>query len=82
MSCPISPVAITTSAVIRLGSIPRERLAKLIKDHKFALANVYSTAGDCYAKLGKDAEARRYYSLSLAADPILNYWALTGLAGE
>jgi tetratricopeptide (TPR) repeat protein len=59
-----------------------ERLAKLIKKHKYALANAYSTAGDCYAKLGKDAEARRYYSLSLAADPILNYWALTGLAGE
>jgi tetratricopeptide (TPR) repeat protein len=59
-----------------------ERLAKLIKDHDFALANTYSTAGDCYAKLGKDAEARRYYSLSLAADPIINYWALTGLAGE
>jgi tetratricopeptide (TPR) repeat protein len=54
----------------------------LIKDHKYALANAYSTAGDCYAKLGKDAEARRYYSLSLAVDPILNYWALTGLAGE
>jgi len=59
-----------------------ERLAKLIKNHKYALANAYSTAGDCYAKLGKDAEARRYYTLSLAADPILNYWALTGLAGE
>jgi len=59
-----------------------ERLTKLIKDHKYALANAYSTAGDCYAKLGKDAEARRYYSLSLAVDPILNYWALTGLAGE
>ncbi len=59
-----------------------ERLAKLIKDHKFALANVYSTAGDCYAKLGKETEARRYYTLSLAADPTLNYWALTGLVGE
>ncbi|MEO7724817.1 MAG: hypothetical protein ABIU29_09060, partial [Chthoniobacterales bacterium] len=59
-----------------------EQLAKLIKDHKFALANAYSTAADCYAKLGRDAEARRYYALSLAADPILNYWALTGLAGE
>jgi len=59
-----------------------ERLAKLIKNHKPALANVYSTEGDCYAKLGKDAEARRYYTLSLALDPILNYWALTGLAGE
>ncbi len=59
-----------------------ERLARLIKDHKFALANAYSTAADCYAKLGRDAEARRYYALSLAADPVLNYWALTGLAGE
>lgn len=59
-----------------------ERLAKLIKDHKFALANAYSTAADCYAKLGNDAKARRYYALSLAADSTLNYWALTGLAGE
>ncbi len=59
-----------------------DRLVKLIKDHNFALANAYSTVGDCYAKLGNDAEARRYYSLSLAADPIMNYWALTGLAGE
>ncbi len=58
------------------------RLAKLIKDHQYALANAYSTAADCYAKLGNDAVARRYYALSLAADPILNYWALTGLAGE
>jgi len=58
------------------------RLANLIKEHYFALANAYSLAGDCYAKLGNDAEARRYYNLSLTADPILNYWALTGLAGE
>jgi tetratricopeptide (TPR) repeat protein len=56
--------------------------AKLIKEHSFALATAYSLAGDCYAKLGDDTEARRYYTLSLAADPILNYWALTGLAGE
>jgi tetratricopeptide (TPR) repeat protein len=59
-----------------------QRLASLIRDHKLTLANVYSIAGDCYAKLGKDTEARRYYTLSLAADPIMNYWALTGLAGE
>lgn len=58
------------------------KLAKLIKDHRYALANAYSTAADCYAKLGNDDVARRYYALSLAADPILNYWALTGLAGE
>jgi tetratricopeptide (TPR) repeat protein len=66
----------------RTGIDTAQRLAKLIKDHAFALANAYSLAADCYAKLGNDAEARRYYSLSLAVDPILNYWALTGLAGE
>ncbi len=59
-----------------------QRLARLIRDHKFALANVYSMAADCYARLGMDAEARLFYTRSLAADPILNYWALTGLAGE
>jgi len=59
-----------------------KRLAALIKDHNYALANAYSLAGDCYAKLGEDATARRYYTLSLAVDPILNYWALTGVAGE
>jgi tetratricopeptide (TPR) repeat protein len=58
------------------------KLANLIKEHSFALANAYSLAGDCYAKLGNDAEARRYYNLSITADPIMNYWALTGLAGE
>lgn len=58
------------------------RLATLISEHLFELANAYSIVGDCYAKLGNDADARRYYSLSLAADPIVNYWALTGLAGE
>jgi tetratricopeptide (TPR) repeat protein len=64
------------------GIAAANRLAKLIKDHKYALANAYSIAADCYAKLGNNAEARRYYRLALAADPILNYWALTGLAGE
>lgn len=59
-----------------------QRLARLIKDHKFALADAYSTAADCYAKLGQNAEARRYYARSIAVDPILNYWALRGLAGE
>lgn len=66
----------------RAGIEATERLARLIKDHPFALANAYSTAADCYAKLGQDAEARRYYARSLAADPFLNYWALRGLAGE
>ena len=66
----------------RAGIAAADRLASLIKDHNFALANAYSLAGDCYAKLGDDAAARRYYTQSLAVDPILNYWALTGLAGE
>ena len=64
------------------GIAAADRWAKLVKEHTFTLANAYSLAGDCYAKLGNDAEARRYYSLSLAADPIVNYWALTGLVGE
>ncbi|CAN5516731.1 hypothetical protein BH20VER3_BH20VER3_07860 [soil metagenome] len=57
-------------------------LIKLIKDHNSVLANVYSMTADCYAKLGEDLTARRYYRLSIATDPVLNYWALTGLAGE
>jgi tetratricopeptide (TPR) repeat protein len=58
------------------------RLAGLIKGHNYVLANAYSLIADCYAKLGRNTEARRYYTLSLATDPILNYWALTGLVGE
>ena len=64
------------------GIAAAKRLAALIKDHKYAVANAYSITGDCYAKLGYNSEARRYYNLSLMADPILNYWALTRLAGE
>ena len=64
------------------GIAAAQELARLIKDHQYALADAYSTAADCYAKLGQDAEARRYYARALVADPILNYWALTGLAGE
>ncbi len=63
------------------GIATAERLAKLISTHSFVLANVYSIAGDCYAKLGDNDSARRYYNLSLTADPILNYWAETGLVG-
>jgi tetratricopeptide (TPR) repeat protein len=57
-------------------------LAKIVKDHNSLLGNAYSLAGDCYAKLGRNSDARHYYNLSLAADPIVNYWALTGLVGE
>jgi tetratricopeptide (TPR) repeat protein len=59
-----------------------KQLAKLIKDHKYVVANAYSLVADCYAKLGDETQARVYYNLSLAADPIMNYWALTGLVGE
>jgi hypothetical protein len=46
------------------------------------IADVYSLGGDCYAKLGRDNDARRYYSLSYAKDWIVNYWAISRLAGE
>ena len=45
-------------------------------------SDVYSLGGDCYAKLGRDADARRYYNLSYAKDWIVNYWAISRLAGE
>jgi len=59
-----------------------ERLIKIIRDHKSMVADVYSLAGDCYAKLGRDSDARRYYALSYAKDPLVNYWAISRLAGE
>src|SRR5437870_941817 len=58
------------------------RLVKIIADHSSMVADVYSLGGDCYAKLGRDADARHYYNLSYAADFIVNYWAISRLAGE
>src|SRR4030095_13077582 len=58
------------------------RLVKIIKDHSSMVADAYSLGGDCYAKLGRDAAARRYYNLSYAADWIVNYWAISRLAGD
>jgi tetratricopeptide (TPR) repeat protein len=58
------------------------RLIKIIADHTSMVADAYSLGGDCYAKLGRDADARNYYSRSYAADLILNYWAMSRLAGE
>jgi tetratricopeptide (TPR) repeat protein len=46
------------------------------------LADAYSLGGDCYAKLGRDADARHYYNLSLSADNSVNHWAVTGLIGD
>lgn len=59
-----------------------DQLLPFVRDHNTLLANAYSVGADSYAKLGKDAEARNYYNLSLTADPLENYWALTGLVGE
>ena len=59
-----------------------DQVIKIVKDHNSLLGDAYSLGGDSYAKLGRDGKARDYYNLSLAADPIENYWALTGLVGE
>ena len=59
-----------------------DRLVKIMLDHKSMVADVYSLGGDCYAKLGRDNDARRYYNLSYAKDPMVNYWAISRLAGE
>jgi tetratricopeptide (TPR) repeat protein len=59
-----------------------DRLIKMISAHSSMVADVYSLGGDCYAKLGRDNDARRYYSLSYAKDWIVNYWAISRLAGE
>lgn len=53
-----------------------------ITSHDTLLANAYSLTGDCYAKLGHDADARHYYNLSLKTDTIDNHWALSGLIGN
>ena len=59
-----------------------DRLVKIISAHSSMVADVYSLGGDCYAKLGRDNDARRYYALSYAKDWIVNYWAMSRLAGE
>src|SRR6266550_1923857 len=59
-----------------------DRLIKIIAGHSSMVADAYSLGGDCYAKLGRDADARRYYSRSYAKDWIVNYWAISRLAGE
>src|SRR5215471_1190625 len=59
-----------------------DRLIKIISAHSSMVADVYSLGGECYAKLGRDNDARRYYNLSYAKDWIVNYWAISRLAGE
>jgi tetratricopeptide (TPR) repeat protein len=45
-------------------------------------ANAYSMAGDCYAKLGQDFDARRSYKLSLKEDMYTNFWGMSRLTGN
>jgi tetratricopeptide (TPR) repeat protein len=45
-------------------------------------ANAYSLAGDCYAKLGRDFEARNFYNRSLKEDMYLNFWGMSRLTGN
>ena len=59
-----------------------KKILPYVRDHNTLLANAYSVGADSYAKLGRDVEARTFYNLSLTADPLENYWALTGLVGE
>lgn len=61
-----------------------DTLRALIKtcSHDTILANSYAMTGDCYAKLGFDGEARRYYNLSLDIDIIDNHWAMSALVGH
>ena len=45
-------------------------------------ANAYSLAGDCYAKLGRDAEARTSYKRSLKESMLVNFWGMSRLTGN
>jgi tetratricopeptide (TPR) repeat protein len=58
------------------------RLVQIVANHTSLLADAYSLGGDSYAKLDRIADARRYYALAVSADNILNYWALSRLAGD
>lgn len=40
------------------------RWAEITVDHESLQADAYALGADCHAKLGRDAEARRYYNLS------------------
>ena len=49
---------------------------------KLIMANAYSLAGDCYTKLGRDAEARQSYKLSLKWATFSNFWGMSRLTGN
>jgi tetratricopeptide (TPR) repeat protein len=46
------------------------------------LANAYSLAGDCYARLGQDFDARKSYKLSLKQATYANFWGMSRLTGN
>lgn len=51
-------------------------------DDRPTRANAYSIAGDCYSKLGRDAEARNSYNRSLDEQMLVNFWAMSRLTGN
>jgi tetratricopeptide (TPR) repeat protein len=51
-------------------------------DDRPTRANAYSIAGDCYSKLGRDAEARNSYNRSLNQQMLVNFWAMSRLTGN
>ena len=58
------------------------KLLKIVADHTSVLADAYTLGGDCYAKLKREDDARRYYSQSFVLDAVENHWALTALVGD
>jgi hypothetical protein len=58
------------------------RFVQVVAKHPSMLADAYSLGGDCYAKLDRITDARRYYNRAVLADNSLNYWALSRLAGD
>jgi hypothetical protein len=51
-------------------------------DDRPTRANAYSIAGDCYVKLGRDAEARYSYNRSLEEQMLVNFWAMSRMTGN
>jgi tetratricopeptide (TPR) repeat protein len=45
-------------------------------------ANTFSIIGDCYARLGREAEARTSYNRSLKEQMLVNFWAMSRLTGN
>jgi tetratricopeptide (TPR) repeat protein len=54
----------------------------LTSDDRPTRANAYSIAGDCYARLGRDADARNSYNRSIKEQMLVNFWAMNRLTGN